>query len=219
MALLTPLPGSVRHGLARISGSLFIQNKTRDCGEEHAYQTGHVLLSSLPLQMMLYFNAFFFLFWILSEIITLELKFGHLSGYYQILLTTSVVILTMVESLRLYIGYVGNLQEKVPELAGFLILTLLIQLPLILFLLTDNRNVLLPLEFAVHMIYLLFINAEIGVSFLVLKTMTRQFALEYYLQQSEVLVSKHVPVNGTLLGLQNTTTSIAEQCENDALMY
>ncbi|KAE8635445.1 hypothetical protein XENTR_v10002619 [Xenopus tropicalis] len=219
MALLTPLPGSVRHGLARISGSLFIQNKTRDCGEQHAYQSGHDLLSSLPLQMMLYFNAFFFPFWIISEIITMELKFGRLSGYYQILLTTSLVILTLVESLRLYIGYVGNLHEKVPELAGFLILTLLIQLPLLLFLLTDNRNLLLPLDLAVHMIYLMFINAEIVISFLVLKTMTRQFALEYYLQQSEILVSKHVPVNRTLLRFQNTTTSIAEQYGSDALMY
>ncbi|KAE8635446.1 hypothetical protein XENTR_v10002619 [Xenopus tropicalis] len=169
--------------------------------------------------MMLYFNAFFFPFWIISEIITMELKFGRLSGYYQILLTTSLVILTLVESLRLYIGYVGNLHEKVPELAGFLILTLLIQLPLLLFLLTDNRNLLLPLDLAVHMIYLMFINAEIVISFLVLKTMTRQFALEYYLQQSEILVSKHVPVNRTLLRFQNTTTSIAEQYGSDALMY
>lgn len=36
--------------------------------------SGHAVLSSLPLQMMLYFNAFYLPFWILSEGVMLELK-------------------------------------------------------------------------------------------------------------------------------------------------
>ncbi|XP_053313578.1 transmembrane protein 17B-like [Spea bombifrons] len=127
MALYTPLPCNVRHGLASISGSLFIQNKTRDSGEGQSYYTGHDVAANLPLQMLLYFNSLFFPFWFISEILILELKYPLLSGHYQFLLIASLTIITLIESLRLYLGYIGNLHEKVPELAGFLLLTFLIQ--------------------------------------------------------------------------------------------
>ncbi|XP_077317197.1 transmembrane protein 17B-like isoform X3 [Lithobates pipiens] len=74
MSLHTPLPSNVRQGLVSISGSLFIQNKTTDCGEHRPYHTGHEVMSSVPLQMALYFNVFFFPFWFISELIMLELK-------------------------------------------------------------------------------------------------------------------------------------------------
>ncbi|XP_075710906.1 transmembrane protein 17B-like [Rhinoderma darwinii] len=180
MSLHTPLPSNVRHGLASISGSLFIQNKTRDCGENHSYHTGHEVVSSLPLQMTLYFNMLFFPIWLICEVIMLELKYHLLPGYYQFLLITAVTILTLIESLRLYLGYIGNLHEKVPELAGFLLLTFLIQIPLILFLLTDEHIVILPLEFAVHTIYIIFLKIELLVSFFVLKIMTRQLATHFF---------------------------------------
>ncbi|KAM4810342.1 transmembrane protein 17B-like isoform 2-T2 [Rhinophrynus dorsalis] len=169
MALQTPLPCNVRHGLASISGSVFIQNKTRDCGDVHTYHKAHEVVANLPLQMMLYFNALFFPFWFVSEIITVELK--------------------------------------VPELAGFLLLTFLIQMPLILFLVTDQEFILLPLEFAVHVIYMLFINAEITLSFLVLKTMTRKLATQFYLHQPEDLEDKHLP------------DRVTEHYDKDAFMY
>ncbi|KAG8429694.1 hypothetical protein GDO86_002127 [Hymenochirus boettgeri] len=219
MALLTPLPGNVRQGLARISGSLFIQNKTRDCGEEHVYHTDHELLTGLPLQMMLYFNALFFPFWFISEIITLELKYTSLTTYYQFFCITALIILTFVESIRLYLGYIGNLHEKVPELAGFFLLTILIQLPLILFLLTDKRNLLLPLEIAVHGVYIAFINAEVILSFLVLKTMTRQLATKYCLRQMEDLESKRVQIRRSYLGLSHKRISMLEQHERDVFMF
>lgn len=40
-------------------------------------------------------------------------QFHYLPGYYQALLITGVVLLTVVEVVRLYLGYVGNLREKV----------------------------------------------------------------------------------------------------------
>ena len=35
-----------------------------------------------------------------------------------------------MQVVRLYLGYLGNLGEKVPELAGFWLLTILLQLPM-----------------------------------------------------------------------------------------
>ncbi|KAG9487850.1 transmembrane protein 17B-like [Eleutherodactylus coqui] len=214
MSVHTPLPSNVRHGLASISGSFFIQNKTRDCGESHSYHTGHEAVSSLPLQMALYFNVLFFPIWFVSEIIMLELKYHLLPGYYQFLLITAVTILTLIEVLRLYLGYIGNLHEKVPELAGFLLLTFLIQMPLILFLLTDEKIMILPLEFAVHSIYIIFLKAELLVSFFVLKIMTRQLATQFYLQRTDDL--ENLP---TMVKMQHNRGGLTEQQERDVLMY
>uniref|UniRef100_A0A674IF04 Transmembrane protein 17A n=1 Tax=Terrapene triunguis TaxID=2587831 RepID=A0A674IF04_9SAUR len=143
------------------------------------------VLSSLPLQMMLFFNVFYFPFWCLCEGIMLALKYGLLPCYYQFLLVAAFLILALAEGLRLYLGYIGNLQGKVPELAGFLLLSFLIQLPLLLFLLMDEHIIRLPLETAVHSIYLVFLASEITAAFFALKVMTRQLATQFYLKQFE----------------------------------
>ncbi|KAG8597990.1 hypothetical protein GDO81_002450 [Engystomops pustulosus] len=139
---------------------------------------GHEVVSSLPLQMTLYFNVFFFPIWFISEVIMLELK--------------------------------------VPELAGFLLLTLLIQMPLILFLLTDEKIIILPLEFVVHTIYIIFLKTELFVSFFVLKVMTRQLATQFYLQWTDDLESKVLP---TQTKEHQNRGCMTEQQHNDALMY
>lgn len=70
-----------------------------------------------------------------------------------------------------------------PELAGFLLLSFLIQLPLLLFLLTDSRIIRLPLETVMHSLLLAFLIAEMVAAFLALKTMTKQLAAQFYLRQ------------------------------------
>ncbi|XP_040191764.1 transmembrane protein 17B-like [Rana temporaria] len=219
MSLHTPLPSNVRHGLASISGSLFIQNKTTDCGERRSYHTGHEAMSSVPLQMALYFNVFFFPFWFISEIIMLELKYFLLPSYHQFLLVTAITIITVIEILRLYLGYIGNLHEKVPELAGFLLLTFLIQMPLFLFLLTDEKILILPLEVAVHAIYVILLNMELLVSFFVLKIMTRQLATQFYLHQTDESENKNVPAKCSQVTIQHFKRSMIELQERDALLY
>ncbi|XP_075289554.1 transmembrane protein 17B [Opisthocomus hoazin] len=270
MAAHTPLPPSLRRGLAAFSSSLFTNNKTQDSGTPRTHHPGtagaitpsagceagtrsgqrdpgpgvlgspahpcppclaHEVLASLPLQMMLYFNVWYFPVWCLAEGTMLQLKAGKpelggqsgqgwaparvgagrawgaghreqgtghrgwlgqgcalfqyhlLPQHYQVLLVTAFLILSLAEGSRLYLGYVGNLQEKVPELAAFLLLSLLIQLPILLFLLTDSHIVHLPLEVAVHSLFLAFLLAEIVAAFLTLKTMTKQLAAQFYLWQ------------------------------------
>lgn len=70
-----------------------------------------------------------------------------------------------------------------PELAGFLLLSFLIQLPLLLFLLTDDHIIRLPLEMAVHSLFLAFLISEVVAAFLALRVMTTQLAAQFYLQQ------------------------------------
>ncbi|NXN14822.1 TMM17 protein, partial [Indicator maculatus] len=70
------------------------------------------VLSSLPLQMLLYFNVYYFPVWCLAEGMILQLKYHLLPWHYQFLLVTAFLILSLAECSRLYLGYVGNLQQK-----------------------------------------------------------------------------------------------------------
>ncbi|NXH78316.1 TMM17 protein, partial [Hydrobates tethys] len=70
------------------------------------------VLASLPLQMMLYFNVYYFPVWCLAEGMMLQLKYHLLPRHYQFLLFAAFLILSLAEGSRLYLGYVGNLQEK-----------------------------------------------------------------------------------------------------------
>ncbi|NXJ31498.1 TMM17 protein, partial [Ciconia maguari] len=70
------------------------------------------VLASLPLQMMLYFNVYYFPAWCLAEGMMLQLKYQLLPRHYQFLLVSAFLILVLAEGSRLYLGYVGNLQEK-----------------------------------------------------------------------------------------------------------
>ncbi|XP_026547323.1 transmembrane protein 17B-like, partial [Notechis scutatus] len=151
------------------------------------YQLGHTALSSLPLQMLLYFNVIFLPFWSLSEAIMLELKFSLLSLYYQCLLVAAYVTIVGAESARLFLGYIGNLQEKVPELAGFLLLSFVIEMPVLLFILTDHQVIQMPLEMAVHGILLCFLTSEIMAASFALKEMAKYLARQFYLMQFEGL--------------------------------
>ena len=47
-----------------------------------------------------------------------------------ILINIITIIIIMEQVVRLYLGYLGNLGERVPELAGFWLLTILLQLPM-----------------------------------------------------------------------------------------
>ncbi|XP_037387224.1 transmembrane protein 17A isoform X2 [Pygocentrus nattereri] len=145
----TPIPQNLRVGLAHASSSVFINNRTRDSGDlrEHSVEDEvcSEVSSNLPLQMLLYFNMFFFPFWWISEVVMLDLK--------------------------------------VPELAGFWLISFLFQLPILLFFLSDEGLMILPLERAVHSLYLAFLLGEVCASFVALRVMTRKLALQFHLRQ------------------------------------
>uniref|UniRef100_A0A3Q1FZU6 Zgc:112294 n=1 Tax=Acanthochromis polyacanthus TaxID=80966 RepID=A0A3Q1FZU6_9TELE len=176
----SPVPENLQMGLAYMGGSVFTNNRTADSDFTREQED---LVSHLPLQMLLYFNMFYFPCWWFSAVFMLEVKFYHLAGYYQALLITGMILLTLIEVVRLYLGYIGNLEEKVPELAAFWLLSFMFQLPVLLFFLTDEGIIILPLERAVHSVYLLFLLAQILASFLALRTMTRKLTLLFYLRQ------------------------------------
>ncbi len=72
---------------------------------------------------------------------------------------------------------------QVPELAGFWLLTVLLQLPLILFLLLNEETTILPLERAVNIIMTAFIVVEVVIGYFAIRYMVNYQVTKFHLQQ------------------------------------
>lgn len=72
---------------------------------------------------------------------------------------------------------------QVPELAGSWLLTLLIQLPLILFLLFNESTVILPIERAVNIVLSLFIVWQVIVGYFAIRAMIDYQVTKFHQQQ------------------------------------
>ncbi|XP_075073308.1 transmembrane protein 17 [Mixophyes fleayi] len=175
------LPGKVRRQLDSMTRNIFSDVRRtvpKKCEMTEANDVD--IVSSLPLQMSLYFNTFYFPFWWICYVLTLQLKYVLLPDHYKFILVTLLILMSVIELIRLYLGYSGNLQEKVPELAGFWLLSILLQLPLLLFLLCDPGVEPLPLERASHGILTAFLLFQIPVSSLTLRRTTRRLAGRFH---------------------------------------
>lgn len=63
--------------------------------------------------MTVVFNILFFPFWIISTSLMLNLKYDYLSKELRVILMAAIIIFSVVEAIRLYLGFVGNMSEKV----------------------------------------------------------------------------------------------------------
>ncbi|XP_032840116.2 transmembrane protein 17 isoform X2 [Tyto alba] len=185
------LPEPLRSRLGSFSRAVFTDSH-RTGPQYPGDGAGHEIISSLPLQMSLYFNVYFFPFWWLTAVVMLHLKYPVLSDDYKFILVTVMILTPLIEVIRLYLGYMGNLQEKVPELAGFWLLSLLLQLPIILFLLFNEGLKILPLERAVHTVFALFLTFQVIAGFVTLKRMVNKLPTRIHLNEFDQL--EHYPV-------------------------
>ncbi|XP_068111630.1 transmembrane protein 17A-like isoform X1 [Hyperolius riggenbachi] len=174
------LPGAVRRQLDSLTRETVPQKgKPTEAGEVD-------IVSSLPLQISLYFNTFYFPFWWISDVIALQLKYILLPDHYKFILVTLLILMSVIEVIRLFLGYRGNLQEKVPELAGFWLLSILLQLPLLLFLIINPGVEPLPLEWATHGILVLFLLFQLPLSSFTLRRTTGRLAGRFHLLGTSV---------------------------------
>ncbi|XP_062895793.1 transmembrane protein 17-like [Mobula hypostoma] len=149
------------------------------CGT--AGHLGQTSVCSLPLQISLYFNCVYFPFWWVCHLVMFQVKYEHLSAYYRITLIALILVMTLVEVVRLYLGYVGNLQEKVPQLAGSWLLTLLLQLPMLLFQLLTPHLWVLPAEWASSLFYLALLLSQALLALLALRRLASQLEARFRL--------------------------------------
>ncbi|KAF7287348.1 hypothetical protein GWI33_001708 [Rhynchophorus ferrugineus] len=91
---------------------------------------GSEIKANLPLQVTAYFNVVFIPVWLSVILIFIVQSFDYLDQLKQFLLITLFVTVFIIECLRLFMVYVGNLNDKIPELACFWMLSLFLQVPL-----------------------------------------------------------------------------------------
>jgi transmembrane protein 17 len=94
------------------------------------------VVSSLVLQKILYFNGYYDLVFGLIHLALSVYKIVYVpsSVANKIIPPVLTAIWFLIEVTRLRLGYSGNLTEKVPELSAFWLLTILPQLPVVVFL-------------------------------------------------------------------------------------
>ncbi|XP_056630963.1 transmembrane protein 17-like isoform X1 [Diorhabda sublineata] len=136
---------------------------------------GKRVLSNLPLQMGLYFNVVLIPVWIIFIFLFINKNYWHYDELYRYLSLTVVCIVVCVEMLRLYLGYEGNLKDKIPELAGFWMLSVLLQFPLQGFLLFNPYFQMCVTEIVVQSIMFILLCIQLVSGYCALKyTLTEQ---------------------------------------------
>ncbi|XGW18796.1 hypothetical protein V3C99_002970 [Haemonchus contortus] len=131
-------------------------------------------LSSLPLQVAVHLNICLAPFLFIAEICCLAVKYSYLSVTYKVILVAVLLVYVLVEVIRLFLGIVGNLGEKIPALSGFWTLSMVLQLPIVLFLLLNPAAIPVPFEIIMLSIHFVFLIVEIVTSFLTMKVMSAQ---------------------------------------------
>ena len=161
--------------------------------------------SSLPLQLVLYFNVFYSIVWAIGTAFIWPLLVATTaqdSAIWSILIIFAFVMMLIFEVIRLYLAYVGNLCERVPELTGFWLLTLMVEIPLSTFLLIivwfpvvvsgtlDPRLIyFIPMQFVLELIHALFAYLEIGLGFFALRILARYQISRFHYKQFDAFES------------------------------
>ncbi|EQC27569.1 hypothetical protein, variant [Saprolegnia diclina VS20] len=117
---------------------------------------------NLPLQMLLYYNVIFDAFtspiWIAVFYHKMrELTYASTIRKYAEICCVCIYLPT--DGMRLYLGYSGNLLEKVPHLVGFTFLSVVPQVPCALFLAFGTEHSL-PFDEMLAVLHLLFLCAQ-----------------------------------------------------------
>ena len=189
----------INSGLTAVSGRLFpdtrriLEDEEININDESSL-TNTEIASNLPLQMLLHFNVHFGLFWALIILANMLFRESYLSTNpsYLVLCPLILSVWCMVEPVRLYLGYVGNLQEKVPQLTGFWLLTLIPQIPLAFFFIIakpinfspDGNTTVpyqLPFDRAGSIVLIIMYVQEAIAGYVALRNMVRSQVLKFHL--------------------------------------
>ncbi|EFO28150.2 hypothetical protein LOAG_00330 [Loa loa] len=136
--------------------------------ERFTERTEVEVLSSLPLQIALHYNVCLAPFWTIGLIVGLISKMHYLSVTHLVVLLTLLFITVIVEFVRLFLGYYGNLGEKISALSGFWVTSIVLQVPIAAFSFL-NINIPTPLEQILSFYHGLFLLIEIIAGFLVIR--------------------------------------------------
>mmetsp|Transcript_5279 Transcript_5279/g.5778 ORF Transcript_5279/g.5778 Transcript_5279/m.5778 type:complete len:153 (+) Transcript_5279:74-532(+) len=132
-------------------------------------------LSSLPLQMLIYYNLLFSLIYLVLLGAGAIQKINSFNNFAQLIV---LVVWIFTEPIRLYYGFTGNLKESVPHLSTYLLMTVFPQLPMVIYL-AYFQVLRLPIDAVVGSLMVIFLALQFyfGVTTIrtVMKNQTAQF--------------------------------------------
>jgi len=144
------------------------------------FPTSREIASSYPLQVLLYFNLYYSIVWVVGEIAIFDWKVNQ--GLEDPTFTSiGIAVWVITESFRLSFGWAGNLQEKVPQLTAFFMLTIVPQIAIMLYMIAASRNVQ-AYEYTTCGIMLLFLIPEVFFSYYTTRTLVQIQTQRFYLQ-------------------------------------
>ncbi len=139
--------------------------------------------SNLPLQIALYFNAFYSAIW---SLFTLALFIGkmHLFGSMNnkklvIIFLIIFICVVVIEPIRIYAGWTGNLSERVPKTFAFLLLTIL-QFGLQIYL-SGFQSLNSPLNIIFGVVHLVFLSIEMVLGIYAIKNFIKLSGIRFSL--------------------------------------
>ncbi|EAN78388.1 putative membrane protein, putative [Trypanosoma equiperdum] len=142
----------------------------------HAVNRGSATLGGLTMVNTAYSFLFAFPVAVVSLVVRWHKK---LTLNQRALCVTCLVVWTLVDVLRLHLGYSGNRKQYVPSLIGFFVMTLLPQLPLAI-----AYNLAWPhlssLDYATSTVMIMLLVAEIVFSLRVIVRLIRNNRIDYY---------------------------------------
>uniref|UniRef100_A0A8D8H5R8 Transmembrane protein 17A n=1 Tax=Culex pipiens TaxID=7175 RepID=A0A8D8H5R8_CULPI len=138
-------------------------------------------------QLLLFINVYFSWIWLASNSITLYYEYFNLTTIHRVLSTLSLTIAAPIECLRLYLGYSGNLLDKIPDFAGFWILSVFIQTPLQIYLMTSEPVLKYTTSIVVQGFQCALLVLQVGSSFSVIRRASHFRREQFQSQKSNIL--------------------------------
>lgn len=141
------------------------------------------LISSTPLHSAVYYNFYFSVIYFALNVFILRWKALNYIGWrIEGVTTVMFVMWCLAEPARLYAGYVGNLQERVPSLVAFVFLSVFPQGLCCIYLLVIQKP-MMPMDKILNILMLIFLLVEVVLGYQatnhVIDNKTARFAVEY----------------------------------------
>lgn len=178
----TDSPAALKPQFDRVISTVFPAARDRP-GKRRVVQEREVV-SSVPLQTLLYFNVWYSAAFLLVSVPLVRWKI--LNNREDTLLRystpTCYAVWAVAEAYRLYQGYLGNLREQVASLAAFLFLSVFPQALMCGFFFGVQKKVM-PVDRVLAIYHALFLAAELVLSYRAMQRViannTARFAVEY----------------------------------------
>eukprot|EP00033_Pygsuia_biforma_P005422 GCRY01005983.1.p1 GENE.GCRY01005983.1~~GCRY01005983.1.p1 ORF type:complete len:240 (-),score=14.21 GCRY01005983.1:311-1030(-) len=174
------LSTAVNNVLTSLSEKLFQKSNGILLQPEQATQKTEIA-SSVFLQMMMYYNFIYdFMFFPLSFHAFIWKANNEDNGFaFYVANVLRIGLWLLLEPIRLSFGYSGNLRERVPQLAGFFVLSIP---QTILTLLGLIQSEPLALDVALNIMLLILLVPQVLISFFVAKRLIRARSAYFYLE-------------------------------------